>query len=85
MSLSERLELLHELHVRGRLTDAEFTTAKARVIAEAGEAVSASTNAVIPTPPPPPVPPLPPPVRPKTLHPVVPGVGIALAAGAAGT
>jgi hypothetical protein len=73
--LAARLLDLHELHLRGLLTDDEFALAKQRVIAEADPAPVPARQ----QPPPPPPPPAPP-----TLHPVVPGVGLALGAAAAG-
>lgn len=44
MSLSEQLERLADLHARGRLSDAEFERAKARVLD--GVDVSATLDAV---------------------------------------
>lgn len=70
-SMADRLVALAQLRDAGVLTDVEFGVAKAKVIAE-GESVLPA----LPSVPPPPGAPI------NTLHPVVPGVGLAL--GAAG-
>lgn len=75
-TLAERLLALSELHTRGLLTDDEFRRAKARVIAEEPSR-SAQPAATAPTPASPAAAP-----RGRTLSPVVPGVGLALGAGA---
>jgi len=49
MALSDDLKSLEELHTRGRLTDQEFTAAKATAIANAG-AVPQNTTVVTPAP-----------------------------------
>lgn len=79
MSLSDQLLALHDLHVRGFLSDAEFSLAKARAIE------TADRRGAKPATPPPAVPPalapVPgPPPMPPPLNPVVPGVGLALGA-----
>lgn len=79
MSLSERLKALHDLYLRGLLTDAEFTLAKAREIEAAGPVPDDAPAPLVPVPPVPPPPPVPP-AAPPMLNPVVPGVGLALGA-----
>lgn len=77
--LADRLLALHELHVKGLLSAEEFRRVKARVIAEHQDTAAAART--VPAPQAQPEPP-----TPARLHPVVPGVGLALgaAAGAAG-
>ena len=70
-SMADRLVALKHLRDAGVLTEIEFGLAKAKVIAE-GEPGPPAVPSAPPTPGSPP----------KTLHPVVPGVGLAL--GAAG-
>lgn len=69
-SMADRLVALARLRDAGVLTEVEFGVAKAKVIAEGEPGPPA-----VPSAPPPPGSP------PKTLHPVVPGVGLALGAG----
>lgn len=76
-TLSSRLRALHELHVRGLLTDEEFTRAKALVIAAEPAGCGSSGPGARPTAPPTPS-------GPRVVHPVVPGVGLALGAAGAG-
>lgn len=71
MSLSDRLAALNDLRLRGLLTEAEFTLAKARVIEAEGASSPISAPAVPPASPPSQAAPLPP-------RPVTPGVGLAL-------
>lgn len=78
--LASRLLALKELHAVGILSDDEFGRAKARLIADYEEASPAPAAAAAAPPPPPP----PAPAPPKTLNPVVPGVGLALGAAAVG-
>jgi hypothetical protein len=75
--LAARLLALHELHLRGLLTDEQFARAKARVI---GEDPAPAPPPAPPPPAPPPPAPAPPPKAAGTLNPVVPGVGLALGA-----
>ena len=78
-SLAARLLALHQLHVRGLLTDEEFARAKAREIERTAPASTrpsvhgpAAAAGTAPTPPPA--------ATTRTLNPVVPGVGLALGA-----
>jgi hypothetical protein len=75
-SLADRLAALAALHAKGMLSDAEFARAKARVIAQ-WDPASGESGAGAPPPPPEGAPP-------KTLNPVVPGVGLALGSAAGG-
>jgi hypothetical protein len=81
-SLATRLEGLGQLHGQGLLSAEEFARAKARVIAEHGrdDAQPAPAAAATPAGPAPGAAP----PAPKPLNPVVPGVGLALGAAAAG-
>ena len=75
-TLSSQLQALHELLVAGLLTDAQFTRAKAILLAKDPAVSTAEPAAVTPSPPIP--------SRPSVVRPVVPGVGLALGAAAGG-
>ena len=45
MNIADDIKRLHELHLAGALTDAEFAQAKARLLSSLGEGASASYSA----------------------------------------